>query len=79
MGTQLLQLRLHEAEAFEAKALQFQKLKALASASWFGKGFGFVILQVQKFTFGFLDSKLEKLNIFHFQIMFACIILPEFQ
>ena len=39
----------------------------------FGFSFGFVTTQVQNFTLRFLDPKLKKLNIFHFQIMFACI------
>ena len=72
---------LHEAEAFEAKASAsvswFQKLKASASASWLGKSFGFrfgfVTLQIQIFTFGFVVSKLE-------QTQHVCqYILPEFQ
>ncbi len=76
MGTKLLWL--HEAEAFgvKASALWFQKLKA--SASWIGKGFGFsfgfATSQIQNFTFGFIVSKLIKLNILNFQIMLACII-----
>ncbi len=52
MGTKLLRLLLHEAEAFDAKAsasaLWFQKLNSLASASWFGKSFGFVTSQIHK-------------------------------
>ncbi len=63
MGTKLLQLWLHEAEAFQAEASAsaswFQNLKALASASWLGKSFGFVTSQIQNVTFGYVVSKLE--------------------
>ena len=88
MGTKLLRLWLHEAEAFEAKASTsalasaswLQKLKA--STSWFGKSFGFsfslVTSQVQNITIGFVVSKPEKLNIFHFQIIFGCIFCLNF-
>ena len=88
MGMKLLWLRLHEAETFEAKASAsasascFQKLKASDSASWlwksFGFSFGFVTSQIQNFTLGFVVSKLEKLYIFHFQIMFVCIFCLNF-
>ncbi len=63
-----------------ASASWFQKLKASASASasWFDQSFGFVTSQIQNSTFGFLVSKLEKLNIFHFQIMFARIFCLNF-
>ncbi len=86
MGTKLLRLLLQEAKAFEAKA------SALASASWFQKhkasalafgksfrfSFGFVTSQIQNFTIGFVVSKLKKINIFHFQITFACIFCLNF-
>ncbi len=85
MGTKLLQLRLHEAKAFEAKALAsaswFQNLKA--SASWLGKSFGFsfdfVTSQIQNFMFGYVVSKPEKTQHFSFSNHVSLYILSEFQ
>ena len=67
----LLQLR-----GFKKSKLQFRL--QLRDLEIFGFSFGFGTSQIQKFMIGFVVSNLEKLNIFHFQIMFACTFCLNF-